>query len=441
MKKKVLATLLSMVMTATLFCGCGSNKEVTDSNGTSTEAEQTGGTESTSSDDTELTVWGWDASFNGISFEEADKLDDNVTVNFVEMAKADCLEKINTVLASGVTDDLPDIVIISDAAAQGYLMSYPGSFYAMDDTLNYDDFASYKKDYVSYDGIGYGVPFDTGVAGLFYRTDYVEEAGYTEEDMQNLTWDQYMELGEKLKEKGHYLQTYNPNDISDFQIMLQSCGQWYTDADGKADFTNNDALKECFSVFKNFNDSDYVKTVSDWTGFAGAINGGDVACVIRGSWITSTIKAADDQSGLWKLAPIPTMSQSSATNKSNQGGSSFYVLTKSAHAAEAAQFLADTFGGSKELYNTLAEDANIMGTYLPASDADAYSATDEFFSGQTINQTLASWISDIPAVNPGAYTAEAQAALLAVTPDILSDKDLDTCLQSAQDQFNQTIQE
>lgn len=112
---------------------------------------------------TELTVWSWDKTMNGTTFEVADSLDDDVTVNFVEMSKADCLQKIHTVLASGVTDDLPDIVSISDLNAQGYLMSYPDEFLPMEDYINYDDFAAYKKDAVSYDGISYGVPYDTGV--------------------------------------------------------------------------------------------------------------------------------------------------------------------------------------------------------------------------------------------------------------------------------------
>ena len=210
----------------------------------------------TTDEPVELTVWSWDKTMNGTTFEVADSLDDNVTVNFVEMSKADCLQKIHTVLASGVTDDLPDIVSISDLNAQGYLMSYPDAFLPMDDYINYDDFASYKKDMVSYDGVGYGVPYDTGVAALFYRTDYMEEIGVTDEDMQDLTWDEYLALGEKLKEKGHMLQTYNPNDIAEFQIMLQSTGKWFTDNDGNADFVNNDALKECYDVFKKLNESD-----------------------------------------------------------------------------------------------------------------------------------------------------------------------------------------
>lgn len=108
----------------------------------------------TTDEPVELTVWSWDKTMNGTTFEVADSLDDDVTVNFVEMSKADCLQKIHTVLASGVTDDLPDIVSISDLNAQGYLMSYPDAFLPMDDYINYDDFASYKKDMVSYDGVG-----------------------------------------------------------------------------------------------------------------------------------------------------------------------------------------------------------------------------------------------------------------------------------------------
>ena len=418
MKKKILAASLAVAVAVCALPACVSAEEEVP----------------------EITVWAWDKDFNGYALEEAQKLYDGAKINFVEMAKADCLQKIHTVLASGVTDGLPDIVLISDLNAQGYIMSYPGAFMPMDDVINYDDFASYKKDSVSYDGVGYGVPFDTGVAGLFYRTDYLEEAGYTAEDMQDLTWDEYLAMGEKLMENGHYLQTYNPNDIAEFQIMLQSTGKWFTDEEGNADFTDNEALKECFEIFKTLNESDYCKVVSDWTEFAGAINGGDVACVMRGSWISSTILAAEDQSGKWAVAPIPKMSTEGATHYSNQGGSSWFVLADSPNAEVAADFLAKAFGSSTDLYNTLLAGKNIMGTYLPASDAEAYDAEDEFYGGQKVNADLANWLSQIPAVNTGAFSAEAQAALLAVTPNYLSGGDLDECLAEAATQFEQSIQ-
>ncbi|MDO5423454.1 MAG: extracellular solute-binding protein [Eubacteriales bacterium] len=424
MKKKMFKSAagaaMALSMTATALCGSA----------LTVSAEEP----------TEITVWAWDKTMNGTSMEVADSLDDSVTVNFVEMAKADCLQKIHTVLASGVTDDLPDIVLISDLNAQGYLMSYPDAFLPVDDYISYDDFASYKQEMVSYEGVGYGVPFDTGVAALFYRTDYMEEIGVTDEDMQDLTWEEYLALGEKLKEKGHMLQTYNPNDIAEFQIMLQSTGKWFTDDEGQADFVDNEALAECYDVFKKLNESDFCQVVSDWTGFAGAINGGDVACVIRGSWITSTIMAGEDQSGLWKMAPIPKMSTEGATHYSNQGGSSWFVLKNSENAEAAAQFLANTFGGSTELYDSLLKSNNIIGTYLPASEVEALDAESEYFSGQQINKTLVEWEAQIPSVNTGVYSAEAQSALLAVTPNILNGSDLATELESAAAQFNASVQ-
>lgn len=389
---------------------------------------------------TEITVWAWDKTMNGTAMQVADELDDSVTVNFVEMGKADCLQKIHTVLASGVTDDLPDVVLISDLNAQGYLMSYPDAFLPMDDVISYDDFAPYKKEMLSYDGVGYGVPFDTGVAALFYRSDYMEEIGVTDEDMQNLTWESYLALGEKLNEKGHKLQTYNPNDIAEFQIMLQSAGKWFTDEEGKADFVDNAALKECYDIFKTLNESDYCQVVSDWTGFAGAINNGDVACVLRGSWITSTILAGEDQSGKWKMAPVPQLSVEGATKYSNQGGSSWFVLNNSKNAEAAAQFMANTFAGSTELYNSLLESNNIIGTYLPASEVEALNTESEFFSGQQINKTLVEWEALIPSVNTGAFSAEAQSALLAVTPNILNGSDIETELEAAAAQFDSMIQ-
>lgn len=426
MKKRVLSVLLAAAMMVTLLAGCGS-KDKSDS-------------ADSKSDSNTITVWGWDKNMNGYAMEQAQKAyGKDVKVKFVEMAKADALTKLHTVLGSGTKKDLPDIVLVSDLNAQGYLMSYPDAFREMSDKINYDDFAAYKKEAVSYDGKSYGVPFDTGVAGLFYRTDYMNEIGYTADKMQNLTWDEFFSLGEKLKAKGHLLQTYNPNDISEFQIYLQSAGKWFTDDKGKADFKDNAALKESFDIFKKLNDADYCKVVSDWTEFSGAINGGDVATVLRGSWITSTLMAQPDQKGKWAVAPIPKMSTEGATQYSNQGGSSWFVLKNSANSDLAADFMSKTFGGDKDLYNTLLSEKSIVGTYLPASDVPAYGEASEFFGGQKINELFADWMEKIPAVNTGAFSAESQAALLAVAPKLLDGGDYNDAMKEAAAQFEQSV--
>ena len=57
--------------------------------------------------------------------------------------------------------------------------------------------------------------FDSGVAALFYRTDLIEQAGYKKEDMQNITWEKYIEIGKAVKAKtGKAMLTIDPNDLN-----------------------------------------------------------------------------------------------------------------------------------------------------------------------------------------------------------------------------------
>ncbi len=436
MNKLKLVALLFVSFCVISLGSCSKDEPASTSSGSSSSSTAS---KVTSTEKPVITVWAWDSNFNGTAIAEASKIyGDDVTVKFVEMSKADCLKKIHTILASGVTKDLPEIVLISDLAVQGYLMSYPGAFKPMDNIIQYNDFTPYKKGMVSYDGVGYGVPFDTGVAGLFYRKDYIDAIGYSDK-IDNLTWDEYLAMGELLKEQGHLLQTYNPNDINEFQIMLQSTGSWYTDENGNADFVDNEALAQSFDIFKGLYDSDFVKTVSDWGEFIGAINGGEVACVVRGAWISSAIMAAEDQSGLWGVAPVPKLTTPGATQRANQGGSSWFVLANSANADVAADFMKETFAGSSDLYNTLLEK-NIMGTYLPAMDSPLYDTPQEYYGGQTLNRDLANWAAEIPNVNVGAFTAEAQAALTGILPKLLAGGDYESCMQEAANQFTLLIQ-
>ena len=73
-------------------------------------------------------------------------------------------------------------------------------FHELTGSFKADDFAQYKIAPTSLDGKNYGLPFDTGVTGLYVRTDYLEKAGYTVEDLQNIDWNKYIEIGKKVKE-------------------------------------------------------------------------------------------------------------------------------------------------------------------------------------------------------------------------------------------------
>lgn len=164
-----------------------------------------------------ITAWAWDPQFNIKALEiaaEAYDGEEDVDLNIIENAQDDIIQKLNTGLGSGANTGLPNIVLIEDYRAQSFLESYPDAFYPMDDYININDFAEYKMATTQYDGKQYGIPFDSGATGLYIRTDYLEKAGYTVDDLKDITWKEYIEIGKDIKEAvGVDLLTLDPSDF------------------------------------------------------------------------------------------------------------------------------------------------------------------------------------------------------------------------------------
>lgn len=429
--KKLGAVLLASVL---MLSACSSKSD---------EANTGSGEAAGKSD--EITVWAWDPAFNIAALEAAKKVysatNPDVKVNVIEYAQADIIQKLNTGLNSGTTSGLPNIVLIEDYRAQGFLSAYPDAFHELGDSIKPEDFADYKLGPTSLNGKQYGVPFDSGATGLYYRTDYLEQAGYKAEDMNNLNWDQYIEIGKAVKDKtGNKLITLDPNDLGLIRSMIQTAGSWYLADDGKTpDIATNVALKEAFTIYKKMMEADIVNIHSDWSQFIAALNKGTVATVPIGNWITPSIKQEASQSGKWAVAPFPKLpGNADSVNASNLGGSSWYVMNVSG-AETATDFLASTFGSNVEMYQNLLKDIGVVSTFKAASTGEAYAQPDEFFSGQKVYADFATWTEKIPNVNYGMHTYAIEDILIVEMQNYLNGKDIDSVLKDAQSQAETQI--
>ncbi len=408
-----------------------------------------GGGSSASNDSSgskKITIWAWDETFNIKAVEEAKKIykekDKDVKVEVVTMSQDDIVQKLNTSLASGNTDGLPNIVLIEDYRIQGYLTSYPDAFADLSNIVNEDDFSDYKFAVNKVGSKIYGVPFDSGVAGLFYRTDYLEQAGYTAKDLQNITWDQYIAIGKDVKNKtGHALLSINPSDLGLIRIMMQSAGEWYTAKDGETvTVSNNEALKEGMKVFAELINSGVATQVSDWDGGVNAVQSGDVASSPTGSWYSSTIMGAADQSGKWAIAPIPTLADNSKSiPASSIGGGGWYVIKGVGNTKLAKDFLKQTFATSSDLMDTLANKIGLISTLKSAASTDAYKAKSEFYGGQQVFKDLSEWSAEVPSVNYGLHTYAIESILTEYAQKIIDGADIDTVLKDAQTQIESSI--
>lgn len=420
--------MVFMLVGIIALVACSSSDEAT---GEGNSADDGG-----SSDVDSITAWAWDPAFNIAALEHAkEAYDGDVDVEVIENAQEDIIQKLNTGLSSGSTKGMPNIVLIEDYRAQSFLQSYPDAFYPLTDVINTDEFADYKIATTSFDGEQYGLPFDSGVAGLYVRTDYLEEAGYSAEDLTDITWDEYIEIGKDVKEAtGKNMLTLDPNDLGQIRMMMQTNGEWYVEEDGSTpNIADNESLAKSFETYQEMMNADIAKIVSDWSQFVGAFNDGDVASVPTGNWITPSIKQAAEQSGNWAVVPIPRLDMDGAVNASNLGGSSWYVLNIDGKEA-AADFLLDTFGSNVDLYQTLVEEVGALGTYSPAAEGDAYAVEDEFFGGQQVISDFSEWTDEIPGVNYGLHTYAIEDIIVTGMQSYLGGTELSEVLENAQAQ-------
>lgn len=387
----------------------------------------------------EINVWAWDPNFNikalNIAKEYYAKENPDLKVTIEEYAHEGIVQKLNTAMSAGMTDSLPNIVLIEDPRAQSILTSYPDTFIPLNDYINSEDFAPYKIEVSTVEDKFYSVPFDTGVTGLYVRTDILEEAGYKVEDLQDITWTELEEIGLKVKETtGLKTLSMNLNDIGLFRALINGSGSWYTTEDGVTpNIADNAALKEGFITFKSMYEKDLVNVHNDWAQMLEVINTGLVWAVPHGNWITPSIVQATDQVGKWAVVPWPKQEVEGATHFSNLGGASFYVINKEGSEA-AADFLAKTFGSNVEFYGELIREIGALGTYLPALESEAYDTEVEFFGGQTIYKDFAEWSAEIPSINYGIHTYAIEDIMLGALQQYLAGGDIDQIFQDAQAQ-------
>jgi lactose/L-arabinose transport system substrate-binding protein len=398
----------------------------------------------------DVTVWAWDPNFNGAAMAEAAARYKaiNPDVNIIIDTSSDqdgVRAKLQTQLLAGSTTGLPDIVLIQDDQAKKYLLSFPGAFEPLSDHIDMSQFAQYKVAAATVDGKSYSLPFDSGVTGLFYRSDYFAEAGFDHDDLQNLTWDQLIEIGKTVKEKtGHQLFGIDYNEVGWIRLMLNSAGQWYFNPDGSLNLVDNPAFKEALQVYQSIWTNGLAKPVSGWTDFTNSFTSGDVAAVPIGVWIVGTFKAnAAADAGKWRVAPAPRLGGvADSKNATNWGGSSWYVLSSSPPEEKAAaiDFLKTIWAGDVDFYQKILVGQGAVGTWLKAREGEAYRSSDEFFGGQPVWQDFSTWLAQVPDVDYGIFTSEVDSAISAQLPTIAEGGDIDAAIQAINAQALQAMQ-
>lgn len=432
MKRKLISALLVSVMTISLAaCGTG---------GGSSEGGEGGS--GSSEGGHKLTVYAWDPAFNIPAIEAAaadykENVDSEFELEILEQAASEDVETaIKTAGSSGDYSNLPDIVLFQDHYIQRYVADYPDAWTPLGDVdINWDDFAAEKLDYSTIDGEHYGVPVDNGTVVAAYRTDLLEQAGYTIDDLTGCTWDKFIEIGKAVYEKtGKALLCMNSdgNDLPYIMMQAEGVSQF---KDGKPYITENETLVTIVEKLVEMAKENVLLMPNSWSDYTDkAIQGDQVAGVMNGNWIIPTIEKVEANSGKWAITSMPTLE--GGEGYASNGGSSLYITSNCQNVDLAKDFLAYTFGGSTTTYDNALKDGGVISTYAPAGETEVYNEGVEYFNNQPIYADIVEMGTHVQTVEQSDYHYSARNYVGSAIVNIINGADTMDALQEAEDQLN-----
>lgn len=433
MKRKLISALLVSAMTISLAaCGTG---------GGSSDGGEGGGSGS-SEGGHKLTVYAWDPAFNIPAIQAAaddykENVDSEFELEILEQASSEDVETaITTAGSSGDYSNLPDIVLFQDHYIQRYVADYPDAWTPLGDVdINWDDFAAEKLDYSTIDGEHYGVPVDNGTVVAAYRTDLLEQAGYTIDDLTGCTWDEFIEIGKAVYDatgKALLCMNSDGNDLPYIMLQAEGVSQF---KDGKPYITENETLVTIVEKLVEMAKENVLLMPNSWSDYTDkAIQGDQVAGVMNGNWIIPTIEKVEANSGKWAITSMPTLE--GGEGYASNGGSSLYITSNCQNVDLAKDFLAYTFGGSTTTYDNALKDGGVISTYAPAGETEVYNEGVEYFNNQPIYADIVEMGTHVQTVEQSDYHYSARNYIGSAIVNIINGADTMDALQEAEDQLN-----
>ena len=425
--KRLSAALALTAATALSLTGCamGSGPATQPAPSISESAQPTGS----------ITVWSWDVAATALKrlATEYQASHPDTTVDVVDVGYDNAYDKISVGLQAG--SGLPDLVTIETDRASGYLGEFPNGFVKLDSVIGDKEADFDPSKWAAATGTNggiYMVPWDSGTVALYYRSDYLKDAGVDPDSLT--TWDDLIAAGEKIKAAtGHTLMSIDVSSGATFGVLMQQQGAWIFDQQGNIT-VNSDEAVQALTVLKTMHDKGLLKNVKGWDGRVSSTKAGDSAVHPEAVWWIGTLEGEmEELSGRFGVVPLPAFGDSART--AANGGSNLAVPAQAKNPTLAADFAAWVLADPTNQASMM-ENEGLFPSYLPALSEPIFTESSEYFGGQKVYELFAEQTGKIPPVN---YTSDAAKASdivgNAVVAAVLNGKDPKAVLDDAAQQI------
>ena len=225
------------------------------------------------------------------------------------------------------------------------------------------------------------------------------------------------------------------NDLMYMMMQAEGQSQW---KDGEPYITENETLKRIMEVIVEMLQKDILVLGNDWTDYTNNnIQGDMVAGVMNGNWIIPTISSVPENNGKWELTSLPTLD--GGEGYAANGGSALYITANCDNVDLAKDFLAKTFGGSKQTYDYALKNGGVITCCLSAGESEVYQEGVEYFNDQAIYSRIVEMGGHVPVVEQSDYHYQLRQLLGAALINTLQGADLESEMAAAEEQMRFTM--
>ena len=340
MKKRILAAAAAAVCAAGMLAGC-SGQNTGGSAAPSNAADASGNTQSG-----RITVTFWHAMNTDLIPELAEQFNrsqDAVTVESLYQGEyGDVLNNFRMAMAAG-GQDAPDIVQVYEGGSAFMIESgyaTPVQQYIDEEQYDMSDILPLIRNYYTYNGVMYSMPFNSSNAVLYYNKDMFREAGL-DPDTPPATFAELGEYAKKLQ-SSETAGVALPIDTSLFEFNMVNIGKEIVDNGNgrveratKAVFADNGGGLE---VFNAYNDLYLTGAAEDFgSDSLQAFMGRKTAMTISSSSLISTVAKTVAENFEVGVGPMPRVNPD-ADCGIPVGGGTLWLANKGTPDRERAAF-------------------------------------------------------------------------------------------------------
>jgi len=350
-----------------------------------------------------LTVWAWSTPAESLRIiaKEFEHLNPLVNVR-VDMLGSN-MSRARFLLALSAGVGAPDVAMIEIQNVEQYAATGTLADLTPHAKQYESSFPSSSWNNCVYEGKVYGIPWDLGPCGVFYKSALFKKYGIDAKDIK--TWDDYIEAGKQIVERSDGQTRMLPLSIGEmahlFEMLLHQAGGQVFDDQGRIAI-NCFAARESLRVIRRMIQEGISANIAPhgYEMYA-SFNNESIASHPMPVWFGGMIKDVADASLAstlqWDVFQLPAI-QSGGLRNSSRGGSVLVIPAQSKHFEDAWQFVEYSLCRVESQLQHY-QEFNLFPAYLPALEDGRFDQADSFFSGRHVALLFSQQLDEIPTLH------------------------------------------